>query len=71
LHIQRSDADNDKKVTSNKADREVMLTMTKRSPVITVREVILTITKVTRYKGDGEVMLKMRKRSPVIAQSEK
>ena len=31
---QRSDADNDKKVTSDKADREVMLTMTKRSPVI-------------------------------------
>jgi len=39
-----------------------MLTMTKRSPVITVREVILTIKKVTSYKGDGEVMLTMTKR---------
>ena len=40
---------------ANRCCREVMLTMTKRSPVITVREVILTMTK----------------RSPVITQSEK
>ena len=64
-----------------------MLTMTKRSPVITVREVILTMTKkssvisqrsdadndkkVTSHKADREVMLTMTKRSPVITQSEK
>jgi len=49
-----------------------MLTITKRSQVIIVREVMLTmVKKVTSNKADREVMLTMTKRSPVIRQTEK
>ena len=37
-NIQRSDADNDKKITSYNTVRKVMMTMTKKSPVITQSE---------------------------------
>jgi len=49
-----------------------MLTMIKRSQVIIVREVMLTmVKKVTSNKADREVMLTMTKTSPVSRQTEK